>query len=701
MPREYTIEKTRDIGIIAHIDAGKTTTTERVLFYTGIAHKIGEVHDGEAIMDWMEQERERGITISAAATTCYWVPFGKEDTKENKYKINIIDTPGHIDFTAEVQRSLRVLDGAVVVFDGVAGVEPQSETVWRQADQYSVPRICFINKMDKIGADFEKSVDSISQKLGANPVAMQLPIGAEKELNGTIDLLTMKALKFKGDWGQIVEEEDIPEKLKEKARKKREKMVEKIVTEDEDLLEKYLGGEEIPIKKLRASLKKSVLENKLVPVFCGSALKNQGVQPLLDAVCYYLPSPSELPPVEGENPKTGETVTREASDEEPFTALAFKIANDPYVGTLTYFRVYSGHLGKRSSVLNATSGETERVGRLIRMHSQERNEIEEVFAGDIAATVGLKSTSTGDTLCDPDHPVLLEKAEFPDPVISARIEPRSREDRDKMGKALARLTREDPTFQVKRNQETGDTVISGMGELHLEIIVDRMKREFGAEVRMGKPQVAYKETITKEAETRTQYIKQTGGRGQYADVEIRVEPAKREEGFEFLNEIKEGVIPQEFIPSVEKGIKKAMSKGIIAGYPIVDVKAALFDGSYHEVDSSDAAFEIAGSMAFQRAARKANPILLEPSMKLEVVVPEKFLGDVIADLNSRRGQIKKTGTRGHLKVINGEVPLGEMFGYATILRSLTQGRGTFTMEFDKYKRVPNNIAEEIKEGTRR
>ncbi len=701
MPREYPIERTKDIGIIAHIDAGKTTTTERVLFYTGIAHKIGEVHDGEAIMDWMDQERERGITISAAATTCYWVPREKEDKKENKYKINIIDTPGHIDFTAEVQRSLRVLDGAVVVFDGVAGVEPQSETVWRQADQYSVPRICFINKMDKVGADFEKSVDSIVQKLGANPVAMQIPIGKEKSLDGVVDLLTMKAIKFDGEWGQIIKEEEVPEELKEKAEAKRKEMMEKIAAEDQNLLEKYLDGKELEIEELRSALQKAVLENKLVPVFCGSALKNQGVQPLLDAVCYYLPSPSDLPPVQGEDPKTGEVVARKASDQEPFTALAFKIANDPYVGTLTYFRVYSGQLDKRTTVLNATSGEKERVGRLIRMHSNERSEIEEVFAGDIAATVGLKSTSTGDTLCDPEHPILLEKAEFPDPVISARIEPKTREDRDKMGKALARLGREDPTLEIKQNKETGDTVLSGMGELHLEIIVDRMKREFGAEVKMGKPQVAYKETITAAAETRTQYVKQTGGRGQYADVEIRVEPAPRGEGFEFLNEIKEGVIPREFIPAVEKGVKKAMNKGVVAGYPMVDMKVALFDGSFHEVDSSDMSFEIAGSMALQEATRDARPVLLEPSMKLEVVLPEKFLGDVIADLNSRRGQIKETGNRQHLKVVNAEVPLGEMFGYATVIRSLTQGRGTFTMEFDKYTKVPDNIAEEIKQGKRR
>lgn len=701
MERKYKIEKTRDIGIIAHIDAGKTTTTERVLFYTGIGHKIGEVHEGEATMDWMEQERERGITITAAATTCYWTPRSVEKTKENEFKINIIDTPGHIDFTAEVQRSLRVLDGAVVVFDGVAGVEPQSETVWRQADQFGVPRICFINKMDKIGADFEKSIDSIKEKLAARPVPVQIPIGAEKDLAGVVDLFDMKALRFGGDLGEVVGVEEIPEELKEKAEEKRGEMIEKIVAEDERLLEKYLGGEEIEIEALRKVLKKATLSSKLVPVFCGSALQNIGVQPLLDGVCYYLPSPNELPAIQGTNPLTGEVEKREARDEEPFSALAFKIANDPYVGTLTFFRVYSGTLEKRSYVLNSVTGEKERVGRLIRMHSNERNEIEKVFAGDIAATVGLKDTATGHTLCAEDHPIVLEKAEFPDPVISARVEPKSRDDRDKMGKALSRLTKEDPTFHVRQDKETGDTVISGMGELHLEIIVDRMKREFGSEVEMGKPQVAYKETVTQAVEARGQYVKQSGGRGQYGDVEIRVGPRERGEGFEFLNEIKEGTIPREFIPAVEKGVKKAMNKGVVAGYPMVDVEVALFDGSFHEVDSSDLAFEIAGSIAFQNAAKEAGPVLLEPLMRLEAVMPEKYLGDVISDLNSRRAQIKKTSDRKNLKVVDAEVPLGEMFGYATILRSLTKGRGTFTMEFDRYKKVPDNIAEEIKEGERR
>ncbi len=699
--REYPLERTRDIGIIAHIDAGKTTTTERVLFYTGIAHKIGEVHDGEAIMDWMEQERERGITISAAATTCFWVPQDKEDKKENKFRINIIDTPGHIDFTAEVQRSLRVLDGAVVVFDGVAGVEPQSETVWRQADEFSVPRICFINKMDKTGASFERSMKSIEEKLTPNAVAMQIPIGAEKEMKGVVDLLRMEAIYFEGEWGQITKRGEIPQELVEKAEEKRKEMVERIVSEDDALMEKYLEGEEISVDELRKALKNAVISYDLIPVFCGTALQNIGVQPLLDAVCYYLPSPQDLPPVKGTDPKTGEVIERKPEDDEPFTALAFKIASDPYVGTLTYFRVYSGTLTKRTYVLNATTGEKERVGRLIRMHSNEREEIEEVRAGDIAATVGLKDTATGHTLCDEDHPILLEEAVFPDPVITASIEPATREDRDKLGEVLSRLMKEDPTFKVRQDKETGETVISGMGELHLEILVDRMKREFGVDVNLGRPKVAYKEAIRSTAEAEAQYVKQSGGRGQYGHVYLRVSPKERGEGFEFVNDIREGTIPREFIPAVEKGIKKALNKGVVAGYPLVDVEAALYDGSFHEVDSSDMAFEIAGSMALRKAAQRANPVLLEPVMKLEVIVPEKFFGDVISDLNSRRGQIKKTFERRNLKVISAEVPLGEMFGYATSIRSLSEGRGTFTMEFDRYKKVPDNVAEEIIEGERR
>ena len=701
MPRVYPIERVRDIGIIAHIDAGKTTVSERVLFYTGISHKIGEVHEGAAIMDWMEQERERGITITSAATTCFWVPTGLEKDKKNEYRINLIDTPGHIDFTAEVQRSLRVLDGAVVVFDGVAGVEPQSETVWRQADKFNVPRICFINKLDRTGASFDRSFQSIIEKLSPNAVAMQIPIGEEQQHEGVVDLLKMKAIKFDGDFGQIIKEEEIPDNLKEKAKEWRDKMVEKIVAEDEKMLEKYLGGEEIGVEDLKNILRKSVIEYKLIPVFTGSALKNKGVQLMLDAVCDYLPSPIELPPVEGINPKTKETEQRKADDSEKFSALAFKIAADPYVGSLTYFRVYSGTLKAGSYVLNASTGEKERVGRILRMHSSEREEVQEIYAGDIAATVGLKNTKTGNTLCDESAPVVLEQISFPDPVISIRIEPKSKEDQEKMGLALRRLADEDPTFKIKSDLETGETIISGMGELHLEILVDRMKREFKVEASVGRPQVAYKETVTAEAEAEGKYIKQSGGRGQYGHVRLRIIPKERGKGFEFKNEIKGGVIPQEFIPAVEKGIKEAMAKGVVAGYPVVDLETALYDGSFHEVDSSENAFKIAGSMAFQAAARKANPILLEPVMKLEVIIPENFFGDVIGDLSSRRGRIDETKDRMNLKIIDAKVPLAEMFGYATGLRSLTEGRGNFTMEFDHYEQVPSNITQEIIEGKRR
>jgi len=697
MPRKYPIEKTRDIGIIAHIDAGKTTMTERVLFYTGISHKIGEVHDGKAIMDWMEQEQERGITISAAATTCFWTP---QATKQ-EYRINIIDTPGHIDFTAEVQRSLRVLDGAVVVFDGMAGVEPQSETVWRQADKFKVPRLCFVNKMDKMGADFEKSLKSIHEKLSPNAVALQIPIGAEKNLKGVIDLLEMKAIKFEGDWGQIVKPEEIPNNLKEKAQEFRKKLIEKIASEDSDLLEDYLAKKEISVEQLKSSLRESVISYKIIPVFCGSALQNKGVQPLLDAVCYYLPCPSDMPPIKGINPKTGEEIERKVSDDEKFTALAFKIASDPYVGTLTYFRVYSGHLPKGSYVLNSITGEKERIGRLLRMHAKERIEIDEVFSGDIAATVGLKSTSTGHTLCDETAPILLEKPSFPEPVISARIEPKTRQDQDKMGIALKKLSEEDPTFKVKRDLETGETIISGMGELHLEILTDRMRREFKVEADTGKPQVAYKETITKEQEAEGKYIKQSGGRGQYGHVWLKVKPRDRGQGFEFVNAIREGIIPREFITSIEKGIKQGLEKGVVAGYPLVDVEATLYDGSFHDVDSSDIAFKIAASIALQNAAKSADPVLLEPVMGLEVIVPEKFFGDVISDLNSRRGKITETKDRLNLKIIEALVPLAEMFGYATSVRSLTKGRATFTMEFSSYEKVPGNISQDIVEGKKR
>lgn len=701
MPRQYPIEKTRDIGIIAHIDAGKTTVTERVLFYTGISHKIGEVHDGQAVMDWMEQERERGITITSAATTCFWVPRNLAKEKENEYRINIIDTPGHIDFTAEVQRSLRVLDGAVVVFDGVAGVEPQSETVWRQADKFEVPRICFINKLDRVGASFKKSFDSIIKKLSPNAVAMQIPIGEEDKHQGIIDLLEMKALKFDGDFGQIIKEEEIPEDLLAEAKEWREKMIEKIVAEDEKELEQYLSGEKVSNEKLKEILRRAVLNYKLIPVFCGSALKNKGVQSLLDAVCDYLPNPNDLPPVKGIDPKTSKEVQRKAEDSEKFSALAFKVATDPYVGALTYFRVYSGFLTSGSYVLNSTTNEKERIGRILRMHSAEREEVKEIFTGDIAATVGLKNTRTGHTLCEEGHPIILEDITFPEPVISIRIEPASKADQEKMGLALKKLSEEDPTFRVKEDLETGETIISGMGELHLDIIVDRMKREFNVNANVGRPQVAYKETIKQEAEAEGKYIRQSGGRGQYGHVWLRIKPKTRGEGFDFIDEIKGGIIPKEFIPAVGKGVKEAVDKGIVAGYPMIDLEIILYDGSFHEVDSSESAFKIAGSIAFQSAARKAKPVLLEPIMKLEVIIPSEFFGDTIGDLSSRRGKIEETKDRLNLKIIDAKVPLSEMFGYATGLRSLTEGRGTFTMEFDHYEEVPKNIAQEIVEGKRR
>lgn len=704
MPREYPIERTRDIGMIAHIDAGKTTVTERVLFYTGISHKIGEVHEGQAIMDWMAQEKERGITITAAATTCFWVPSNLPHEEKNKYRINIIDTPGHIDFTVEVQRSLRVLDGAVVIFDGVAGVEPQSETVWHQADKFKVPRICFVNKMDRTGASFEKSLKSILERLSPNAVAVQLPIGAEDKFEGVIDLLEMKALRFEGDFGQIVKKtslDGLPSSLIEKAQQWRKKLVEKIVAEDEKLIEKFLEGKEIPVEELRRVLRKAVIGYKLIPVFCGSALKDKGIQPLLDGIIYYLPSPVDLPPVKGTDPRVGKEIERKASDSEPFSALSFKIAADPYVGTLTYFRVYSGTLTRGSYVLNSTSGEKERIGRILRMHAAEREEVKEVFAGDIAATVGLKSTSTGHTLCEPAHPIVLEKITFPEPVISVRIEPKTKADQEKMSLALRRLAEEDPTFRIKGDTETGETIISGMGELHLDIITDRMKREFKVEADIGKPQVAYKETIKNTAEAEGKYIRQSGGRGQYGHVFLRVEPKKRGEGFEFIDAIKGGIIPKEFIPAVKKGVKEAMEKGVITAYPMVDVAVTLYDGSFHEVDSSEVAFKIAGSMAFQEAAKRANPVLLEPIMRLEVISPQEFFGDIIGDLSARRGKIEETKDRLDSKVIEVKVPLSEMFGYATVLRSLTEGRGTFTMEFDHYQEVPQNIAQEIIEGKRR
>ena len=702
MPRKYPIEKVRDIGIIAHIDAGKTTVSERILFYTGISHKIGEVHEGAAIMDWMVQERERGITITSAATTCFWTS-GQYLTKEktNEHQINIIDTPGHIDFTVEVQRSLRVLDGAVVIFDGVAGVEPQSETVWRQADKFNVPRICFINKLDRIGADFDRSFQSILDKLCPFAIAMQIPIGKEDKLSGVIDLLTMKALRFEGNFGEEVKEEEIPEDLLEKAKQGRAKLVEKIAGEDNELLEKYLKGEEISTQELKKVLRTATINYKLVPVFCGSALKNKGVQLLLDAVIDYIPSPIDLPSVTGTDPVTGDTLERKADDNESFSALAFKVATDPYVGTLTYFRVYSGTLKKGSYLLNVNNRTKERLGRILRMHSSEREEVEELYTGDIAATVGLKNTSTGHTLSDENHPILLEQINFPEPVISTRVEPKTKDDQEKMDLAIRKLSEEDPTFKVKTDLETGETIISGMGELHLDIIVDRMKREFKVEADVGKPQVAYKETITQEAEAEGKYIKQSGGKGQYGHVWLRVEPKERGQGFEFIDEIRGGIIPKEFIPAVGKGVKEAVDKGVIAGYPMVDVSAALYDGSFHDVDSSEIAFKIAGSIAFQAAAKKAKPVILEPIMKLEVIIPSNFFGDTIGDLASRRGKIEQTNDRMQLKIIDAKVPLSEMFGYATSLRSFTEGRGTFTMEFDEYEPVPANIAQEIIEGKRK
>ena len=701
MAREYPVERYRNIGIIAHIDAGKTTSTERVLFYTGISHKIGEVHEGAAVMDWMVQERERGITITSAATTCFWVPTYLPNEQANKYRINIIDTPGHIDFTAEVQRSLRVLDGAVVIFDGVAGVEPQSETVWRQADKYGVPRICFINKIDRTGASFEKSLGSIWKKLTKDAVALQIPIGEENELKGVIDLLEMKAVYFDGDFGQIIRKEEIPVDLQEKAKEWRDKALEKIAAEDEALMEKYFGGDELTVAEIKKTLRKATLANKLVPVFTGSALKNTGVQLVLDGVVDYLPNPMDVPAIDGTDPKTGDAITRKPDDAEPFSALAFKVASDPFVGTLTYFRVYSGKLQKGSYVLNTTTGEKERISRILRMHAAEREEVDELYAGDIAATVGLKNTSTGHTLCAENAQIVLEKITFPEPVISIRIEPATKADQEKMGMALHRLADEDPTFRVSSDLETGETIISGMGELHLDIIVDRMKREFSVQANVGRPQVAYKETIREKAEAETKYVRQSGGRGQYGHVYVRVEPKEEATGFEFVDAIKGGAIPKEYIPAVQKGIQEAMDKGVLAGYPVVDVKATLFDGSYHEVDSSEFAFKIAGSMAFQEAARKAKIVLLEPIMHLEVTIPADFLGDTIGDLSARRGRIEETEDLLEMKVIKAKVPLSEMFGYATNLRSLTEGRGTFTMEFERYEEVPANVTQDVIEGKRK
>ncbi|MEK7178468.1 MAG: elongation factor G [Patescibacteria group bacterium] len=697
--RHYPIEKVRNIGIIAHIDAGKTTVSERVLFYTGISHKIGEVHEGAAIMDWMEQERERGITITAAATTTFWTPTHLlSGEKENEHRINIIDTPGHIDFTVEVQRSLRVLDGAVVVFDGVAGVEPQSETVWRQADKYGVPRLCFINKLDRIGASFEKSLQSIRERLTLNAVPVNLPIGLEEKFEGIIDLIEEKIIHFLGEHGEKVEFSEIPENLKEETKSGRKYLIERVVETDDKLMGKYFEGAEISKDEIRRAIRNAVIANKLVPVFCGSALKNKGIQMVLDGVVDYLPSPIDLPPTKGIAPRTGEETTRRPDENESFAALAFKIASDPYVGSLTYFRVYSGKLAKGSYVLNSTKDSKERIGRILLMHANEREEIDEIKAGEIGAAVGLKNTTTGDTLSNEEHPIILEQIIFPEPVIFQKIEPKTKADQEKMGLALKRLSEEDPTFKIKTDFETGETIISGMGELHLEIIVDRMKREFKVGVNVGRPQVAYKETIKKIAEAEGKYIRQSGGRGQYGHVWLRVEPGERASGFEFINEIKGGVIPQEFISAVEKGIIEAMGKGIKAGHPMVDMKAALYDGSYHEVDSSEAAFKIAASMALQEASKRATVVLLEPIMKVEVVVPEQFFGDITGDLNAKRGKIEQMSERAMMKVIDAKVPLSEMFGYATKLRSMSQGRASYTMEFDHYEEVSANVTELIIAG---
>ncbi|MGC9599328.1 MAG: elongation factor G [Minisyncoccia bacterium] len=701
MPRQYPIEKVRNIGIIAHIDAGKTTVSERVLFYTGVSHKIGEVHTGDTIMDWMEQERERGITITSAATTAFWTPTYRNHDKNFEHRINLIDTPGHIDFTVEVKRSLRVLDGAVVVFDGVAGVEPQSETNWRYADEYNVPRICFINKLDRMGANFMGSFQSILDRLTPHAIPVQLPIGLEGNFRGIVDLLLNKAFGSEGEHGEKIVEIPIPDEMKADIAKHRHKLIEKIAENDDGAMAAYLDGKEIGIEELRRVLRKAVIANKIVPVFCGSALKNKGVQFILDAVVEYLPAPTDLPPVTGHDLKTGAEITRHASDEEPFSALAFKIATDPYVGTLTYFRNYSGVLRRGSYILNATKDNQERIGRVVRMHANDREEVEEVYAGEIAAIVGLKNTTTGDTLCDPDSPIVLERITFPEPVIGIRIEPKTKVDQEKMGTALHRLAEEDPTFRVAGDPDTGETIISGMGELHLEIIVDRMKREFGVEANVGRPQVAYKETILGEAEAEGKYIRQSGGRGQYGHVWLRVKPLERGTGFVFLDEIKGGIIPHEFIPATEKGVKEALDKGILAHYPVTDVEVTLYDGSFHEVDSSEAAFKIAGSIAFQEAARRAKPVILEPIMKLQVLVPPDFLGEVTGQLNSKRGRIESLGDRPGLKVIDAKVPLSEMFGYATELRSMSQGRGSFTMEFDHYEPTPNNVAQLIIEGKKR
>ncbi|KAB2951419.1 elongation factor G [Heliorestis acidaminivorans] len=685
MSRQFPLEKTRNIGIMAHIDAGKTTTTERILFYTGRVHKLGEVHDGAATMDWMVQEQERGITITSAATTCQW----------QGHRINIIDTPGHVDFTVEVERSLRVLDGAVAVFCSVGGVEPQSETVWRQADKYGVPRIAYINKMDRVGADFFRGVSMIKDRLGANPVPLQIPIGAEDQFKGIIDLVTMKAVVYVDDLGKTSDLAEIPEDLVDLANEYREKLLEAVAETDEELMMKYLEGEELTEAEVREGIRRGTIGVKMIPVICGSSFKNKGVQPLLDSVVAYMPAPTDVPAIKGVNPDTGDDDKRESSDAQPFAALAFKIMADPYVGKLAFFRVYSGVLNSGSYVFNSTKGKKERIGRILQMHANHREEIAQVYTGDIAAAVGLKDTTTGDTLCDEKNPIILESMQFPEPVISVAIEPKTKADQDKMSVALQRLSEEDPTFRMYTDQETGQTIISGMGELHLEIIVDRMQREFKVDANVGRPQVAYKETIRGKAKVEGKFVRQSGGRGQYGHCVIEMEPIDAGGGYEFVNKIVGGVIPREYIPAVDNGIREAMANGILAGYPTLDLRVTLVDGSYHDVDSSEMAFKIAGSMAFKEGARKCNPVLLEPVMKVEVVVPEEYMGDVIGDMNSRRGRIEGMEARANTQVVRGFVPLSEMFGYATDLRSRTQGRGQYVMQFDHYEEVPKNIAEGI------
>jgi elongation factor G len=688
MARKVALEKTRNIGIMAHIDAGKTTTTERILFYTGVNYKIGEVHEGTATMDWMAQEQERGITITSAATQCFW----------NGHRINIIDTPGHVDFTAEVERSLRVLDGAVAVFDAVAGVEPQSETVWRQADHYRVPRMAFVNKMDRVGADFDQCVSMMRSRLGANPVVVQLPLGSESDFRGIIDLVEMRALVYNDEsLGAEYEAVDIPESHVDEAHKMRERLVEAVAESDDALLEKYLSGEEVTVDEIKAALRRGTVTNQLQPVLCGSAFKNKGVQPLLDAVVDYLPSPLDVPPIRGVDPDDAETrMERQSSDDEPFSALVFKIMTDPYVGQLAYFRVYSGHIESGHSVLNVAKGKTERIGRLLKMHANKREEIDEVWAGDIAAAVGLKNVTTGDTICSDKAPILLESMSFPEPVIEVSIEPKTKADQEKLGQALGKLTQEDPTFRVHTDPDTGQTLIAGMGELHLEIIVDRLVREFSVGANVGKPQVAYKETVTGEAEGEGRFVRQSGGRGQYGHAKIRLrQRADGEEEFRFNDMVTGGRIPREFIKPVEQGIAEALETGPLAGFPVVGIEVDLYDGSYHDVDSSEMAFKIAGSMAFQDAVKRARPVLMEPVMDVEVVTPEDYMGEVIGDITSRRGRVQQMEARGNSQVIKARVPLSEMFGYATDLRSLSQGRANYSMQFAAYEQAPKSVSEEV------